>query len=47
MACSRASAWPGRHPYFLSFQSSVGVKPTKNTPHLLPIGTPNLKGIGS
>ncbi|KAF1742477.1 hypothetical protein MXB_2688 [Myxobolus squamalis] len=28
-------------------QGSVGVKPTKNTPHLLPLGTPYLKGIGS
>ncbi|KAF1742004.1 hypothetical protein MXB_659 [Myxobolus squamalis] len=31
----------------LSLQGSLGVKPTKNTPHLLPLGTPNLKGIRS
>ncbi|KAF1741744.1 hypothetical protein MXB_159 [Myxobolus squamalis] len=28
-------------------QGSVRVKPTKNTPNLLPLGTPYLKGIGS
>ncbi|KAF1744327.1 hypothetical protein MXB_3157 [Myxobolus squamalis] len=31
----------------LLFYSSVAVKPTKNTHHLLPLETPNLKGIGS
>ncbi|KAF1740418.1 hypothetical protein MXB_1510 [Myxobolus squamalis] len=29
----------------LSFQGIVGVKPTKNTPYLLSLGTLNLKGI--
>ncbi|KAF1743335.1 hypothetical protein MXB_3799 [Myxobolus squamalis] len=29
-----------------SFYSSVGVKPTKRTPNLLPLGTPNPKAIG-
>ncbi|KAF1741694.1 hypothetical protein MXB_4940 [Myxobolus squamalis] len=28
-------------------QSSVRVKPTKNTPHLLPLGIPYLRDIGS
>ncbi|KAF1741044.1 hypothetical protein MXB_5182 [Myxobolus squamalis] len=31
---------------YLSSCSSVGAKPTKNTPHLLPLGRLNPKGIG-
>ncbi|KAF1745589.1 hypothetical protein MXB_1592 [Myxobolus squamalis] len=38
-------AWVGTLISFI--QGSVGVKPTKNTPHLLLLGTPYLKGIGS
>ncbi|KAF1740627.1 hypothetical protein MXB_4613 [Myxobolus squamalis] len=34
-------------PWYLPFQNSTRVKPTKNTSHLLPLGTLNLKGIGS
>ncbi|KAF1741552.1 hypothetical protein MXB_1451 [Myxobolus squamalis] len=32
---------------FLSFQSRVGVKQTKSTPYLLPLGKLNLQGIVS
>ncbi|KAF1741264.1 hypothetical protein MXB_5652 [Myxobolus squamalis] len=32
---------------YLLFQGSVGINTTKNTSHLLLIGTPNLNGIGS
>ncbi|KAF1742416.1 hypothetical protein MXB_5429 [Myxobolus squamalis] len=46
-ACSHPSTCLGRYSVFLSFQDSVGVKPTKNTAHLLPIEIPNLKSISS
>ncbi|KAF1742497.1 hypothetical protein MXB_502 [Myxobolus squamalis] len=32
---------------FLSFQGRIGVKPTTKTLNILPLGTPNLKGIDS
>ncbi|KAF1740951.1 hypothetical protein MXB_107 [Myxobolus squamalis] len=38
-------AWVGTLISFI--RGSVGVKPTKNTPHPLPLRTPYLKGIGS
>ncbi|KAF1744824.1 hypothetical protein MXB_2037 [Myxobolus squamalis] len=38
-------AWVGTLISFI--KGSVGVKPTKNSIHLLPLGTPCLKGIGS
>ncbi|KAF1741827.1 hypothetical protein MXB_1657 [Myxobolus squamalis] len=39
-------SWIGLH-ISLFFQGSVGIKPTKNTHHLLPLGTRNLTGIDS
>ncbi|KAF1742423.1 hypothetical protein MXB_4561 [Myxobolus squamalis] len=47
MACSHASACLGRHRGFSLVSSSIGVKPTKNTSHLLALGKLKLKGIGS
>ncbi|KAF1742396.1 hypothetical protein MXB_4216 [Myxobolus squamalis] len=38
------NAWVGTLVSFI--QVSVGIKPTKSTFHLLPLGTPYLKGIG-
>ncbi|KAF1740242.1 hypothetical protein MXB_5395, partial [Myxobolus squamalis] len=43
-ACSHASTCQSRHSNFLLFSGYCRSKLTKNTPHLLSLGLPNLMG---